>query len=910
MTEPLASMAQRVSAALADRYEITGPPELGGMSAVFPAWDRKHERRLAIKVLRADMAGSLDPARFLQEIKTQARLEHPHILGLIDSGTVDGLPYYVMPFIAGGTLRQRLTRDRQLEIDEAVRIASEVAAALEYAHRQGVIHRDVKPENIFLHQGSALVADFGISLMVRSGRDTRLTEAGTALGTPGYMSPEQAAGDRAIDARSDTYSLACVAYEMLAGEPPFTGPTAHIILSKMMTQAPTPLRVVRPSVPIHVEAAVLKGLEKAPSDRYASSAAFARALTDPTARTPDALPASRRSRRHLIQAAAFGFLLGAVGLGWLASHRSRRPETVVVPSTRQVTFSGDAEVVSMAPDGSMIAYLTGNRRTLVVQDLSNDAQLRLVTSTSPLGPPRWSPDGASLLFSGTLDGHPGLYTVPRLGGTPAPAVAAPGGDSLPVRLSPAYDFVPGTDLFAMSCCGARVYVGDDLADVRRVAADSFTASPGRLVDLGSLVRQVRDVSVSPDGKWIAFAGMTTEFRIVIGTAAIDGSTVQVVDTATERGLEDRRMGWSVRWSRDGTTLFYATVNGGGTDVLGIAINPRTGAPEGEPRAVIASLPAHIAFDLAPDKGRLVYAGGPERSRLVGVDRRTGATTQLSTGTWIYASPRLAPGGKLLAYTKGNAADVDIYVRALPGGTEERLTQDHLVVTGLAWSPDGTRIAYTAVTADGLEARTIDVRTRQVLTVGRGSPSPLAALLWSAHGDTLFSPRPQGLTALDPSHAAAPTPGARPVPGPGASPPAEDSTSDSTRAPALRIGAAVMSPDGRSLAALSFGAGGGGLWQIPLEGGRPVRLLSGLSVPVLWSRDGGIYFVRSTPDGADLTTIERVPAGGGPARVVQQLPFRCAIGDLTIAPEAGSAVCAVDETTTDVWLVDHLDLSVR
>src|SRR5690348_9960031 len=248
------------------------------MATVYLAHDLKHGRKVAIKVLRRELAAVIGAERFLREIETIAGLQHPHILGLIDSGEVNGTAYYVMPFVEGESLRDRLMREKQLPIGDAVRIASEAAAALDYAHRHGVIHRDVKPENILLHDGAALVADFGIALAASKAGGDRMTETGMSVGTPQYMAPEQAMGERDITARADIYALGATTYEMLAGVPPFTGPTAQAIVAKVVASEPEPLTALRKTVPPHVDDAVLTALEKIPADRFASASAFARAL--------------------------------------------------------------------------------------------------------------------------------------------------------------------------------------------------------------------------------------------------------------------------------------------------------------------------------------------------------------------------------------------------------------------------------------------------------------------------------------------------------------------------------------------------------------------------------------------------------------------------------------------------------
>jgi len=274
-----AAMYTHVSAALAGRYVLEREVGRGGMATVYLARDLRHDRFVAVKVLHAELAAVVGGARFLAEIRTTAALQHPHILPLFDSGSADrdrGLLYYVMPFVEGETLRARLAREVQLPVADAVRIATEVASALEYAHRHGVIHRDIKPENILLNEdGQALVADFGIALAITNAAGERLTQSGLSLGTPQYMAPEQAAGERSIDARVDIYALGAVTYEMLAGEPPFTGPSAQAIIARVMTESPRELAARRPSVPRHVDTAVRTALEKVQADRFASASAFA-----------------------------------------------------------------------------------------------------------------------------------------------------------------------------------------------------------------------------------------------------------------------------------------------------------------------------------------------------------------------------------------------------------------------------------------------------------------------------------------------------------------------------------------------------------------------------------------------------------------------------------------------------------
>src|SRR6476660_7884541 len=292
-------LLSRLQLALADRYRIEGEIGAGGMATVYLAQDLRHDRRVALKLLRPELSAVIGAERVLAGIKLTANLQHPHILPLFDSGeaVVDNpegaqrFLFYVMPFVEGESLRARLNREKQLPVAEAVRIATEVASALDYAHRHGVVHRDIKPENILLHDGRALVADFGIALAASKAGGNRMTETGMSLGTPHYMSPEQAMGEREITPRSDVYALGVVLYEMLTGDPPFTGSTAQAVVARVLTEAPRSLRPQRKSIPPYVEAAVLTALEKLPADRFATAAEFAHALS-PAGATTRRLPAA------------------------------------------------------------------------------------------------------------------------------------------------------------------------------------------------------------------------------------------------------------------------------------------------------------------------------------------------------------------------------------------------------------------------------------------------------------------------------------------------------------------------------------------------------------------------------------------------------------------------------------------
>ena len=309
--------AQRLAAALADRYRLERELGAGGMATVHLAEDLKHHRRVAIKVLRPELAAAIGPERFLREIETTAALHHPHILALYDSGEAAGLLFYVMPYVEGESLRDRLDRERQLPLDDALQIAREVADALSYAHSRGVIHRDVKPENILLASQHALVADFGIAKAVSAAGGETLTQTGVTVGTPAYMSPEQAAGERELDGRSDLYALGCVLYEMLAGQPPFTGPTVESVVHQHLAAQPRAVTDRRPAVPAEISGALQRALEKSPADRFSTVARFADALRSVSSAAPGTVPAAPPARftRRLALVAAAVALVAAAWLG-------------------------------------------------------------------------------------------------------------------------------------------------------------------------------------------------------------------------------------------------------------------------------------------------------------------------------------------------------------------------------------------------------------------------------------------------------------------------------------------------------------------------------------------------------------------------------------------------------------------
>ncbi|MBA3340605.1 MAG: protein kinase [Gemmatimonadaceae bacterium] len=430
----------RLKAALSDRYHIERELGSGGMATVYLARDLKHDREVALKVLRADLSAVIGTERFLAEVRITAGLDHPHILTLIDSGSAEGILYYVLPYVRGESLRGKLNREKQLGVDEALSIVRQVASALDYAHGHGVVHRDIKPENILLHEGEAMLADFGIALAVSEAGGNRLTETGLSLGTPQYMSPEQATGDRALDKRSDIYSLAAVFYEMISGEPPVTGATAQAMIAKLLTERPVKLRVVRPTISMEMERATEKALSKVPADRFTSAGEFVRALA---VVAPERTSAASGKGKWWW---TIGGVAAATVIGtalWMAGPGSAGPSRVPVTlrDRTQLTQTGTVSVPSISDDGKVLAYVVtdcgrqGCRYAIDFQDVTGGPTRRLLDGASAIYRLEISPDRRNIVMMGSVNGVFGSYIVSTIGGAPRFVNAGfasfyAGGDSL------------------------------------------------------------------------------------------------------------------------------------------------------------------------------------------------------------------------------------------------------------------------------------------------------------------------------------------------------------------------------------------------------------------------------------------------------------------------------------------------
>ena len=636
-------MLPRLSAALGDRFRIERQIGIGGMAIVYLARELKHDREVALKVLRPEIAAQLGAERFLNEIKITAQLDHPHILTLIDSGESDGFLWYAQPYIRGESLRDRLRRETQIAVDDALAITRQAASALAYAHQHGVIHRDIKPENILLHEGEAMVADFGIALALREAGGNRLTETGLSLGTPQYMSPEQATGERQLDARSDVYSLGAVLYEMLAGEAPHSGPTAQAIVARLLTERPTRLRAIRASVPPEIDDAVAKALEKTPADRFPSAAEFSASLRH--AAQPKAVPGGRR---ELLIGASVAIIIVVAALGIWRVLRGGGSGGFAIGRSEQLTADPGLEIQpALSPDGRLVAYSAGPQSRIFIRPVGAGAGSRTIPlsdhATDREIQPRWSPDGSQLLFLT----RGGVSVAPALGGAARPVVPAGVGGG------------EGRGAAARVTAAAWSPDGREIAFAR---GDSLQIAPmdggaPRFVAMGHELHSC-SWGGAPQGKWIACVSLNGE-SVRPGTTFgnIAPSAILLFPAAGGPPVsiaEPSAFNQSPVFSPDGLRLFFLSNRDGPRDVYAVSLSSRSGRPRGEPVRLSTGLGA-ISISLSADGHKLAYAVYGSRSNIWALPIPAGApitatgATPLTSGNQVIESMRVSRDGRWLVY---------------------------------------------------------------------------------------------------------------------------------------------------------------------------------------------------------------------------------------------------------------------
>ena len=662
-------------------YEVKRRVGRGGMATVYLAEDLKHHRSVAIKVLHPELSVALGPDRFLREIEIAARLHHPHILPLHDSGAANGLLYFVMPYVEGESLRQRLARDARLPIDDAIRIAQEVAGALDYAHRQGVVHRDIKPENILLQDGQAIVADFGIARAIGSAGGDRPTEPGSGVGTPAYMSPEQASSDTTVDGRADIYALGCVLYEMLAGQPPFTGRSAQQILTGHAVDPVPSLSTVRQHVPSTVERALERALAKRPADRFATAAEFGRVV------------GTRRRARSRTWAIGLGLLLlGAAMATLLLPHR---PAEIRLGRRTPLTLDPGLEIdPAVSPDGRFVAYAAGPLAgpRIYVRPLGGGTPIPLAPGLgTPQRFPSWSPGGDRIL----LRSPRGLEVVPALGGAPTLVVGEQSlGEhtAVPASWGRSAAVLPG----AWSPDGRQfAYVRSDSLLVTTLAGAS-----SRLVAIG---KESHSVAWSSDGRWLAYVnGNRQSLEPGFHFGNVGESTIWVVPAAGGDPVlvtDYRTSSTSPTWLAGGQELLFISNLDGGRDIYRMRLS-KSGLPAAPPSRLTTGLNPQ-AISLSADSRRLVYSVFGETSNIWSLPIPIGAPGSVSqaraatAGKQVIEGFDVSPGGRWLAFDTDRSGNPDIYRIPLAGGEAERLTTDPGNDFGPLWAPGGQEIAFHA-----------------------------------------------------------------------------------------------------------------------------------------------------------------------------------------------------------------------
>ena len=688
-------LRDQLQRALGAAYRIERELGQGGMSTVWLAEDLKHGRKVAVKVLRPELAAALGADRFTREIRIAARLQHPHILPLLDSGEArleqgegPSFLYYVMPYVDGQSLRDRIAREGELPVHEAVRLLVEVVDALAFAHAQGVVHRDIKPDNVLLSGRHALVMDFGVAKAVSeaTGRQT-LTTAGVALGTPAYMAPEQATADPNLDHRVDIYAVGVMGYELLTGRTPFAGLTPQQMLAAHVTEEPAPMTRYRPSLSPALQAVVMRCLAKHASDRWQTaqellgqleplmtpSGGMTPAQTQPVAAVPR--PAASMGTRVAIGQ----LVLAQAAAGFLFARP--RPAQRVLGRRTQVTLDPGLELdPAVSPDGKLVAYSAGpsGDGKIMVRQIDGGGTIPLTAgATGDLRRPQWTPDGSRIAFQSPR----GIELVPALGGVPKLLVESPHPDT-------AADLAWAPD-------GRRfVYrIGDTL-----YVRGTDGGAPRLLVRTPELYSP----SWSPDGRRIAYVSGNASYiygrRSQLGNIA--PSRILVIPAEGGMPVEvagDKALNLSPVGLPDSRQLLFVSPRDGGRDIYHVTLGS-SGKPEGPPERLTTGLNA-ATISLTPDGRRLAYATFTQTSNVAALPVPRGDPVSatiakpVTTENQIIESFDVSMDGKWLAFDSDRNGNQDIFRVPLAGGEAELLTSDPADDFQPHWSPDGREIGF-------------------------------------------------------------------------------------------------------------------------------------------------------------------------------------------------------------------------
>ena len=683
----MSAVPERLAAALSGSYRLERELGAGGMATVYLAEDLKHRRKVAIKVLREDLAASLGSARFLREIETSAATaaQHPHILPCSIQEMPRVSSTIVMLYVEGQSLRDRINREGELPLQDAVRLLAEVADALAYAHDHGVVHRDIKPDNVMLSGRHALVADFGVAKAVSeaTGRNT-ITTLGVAVGTPTYMSPEQAAADPHIDHRSDIYAVGVMAYELLAGRPPFTGATPQQVLAAHVTEAPDPVSKRRPGISSNLEAVVMRCLEKRPADRFQSAHELVSQLEPlgtpsvgitPTNTRP--IAAIRRTTRRWPLVAA-GVVVLAIGV--FIWRRGGQPPTVVLGKASQITSDPGLEILpSLSPDGKFVAYAAGTstRMRIFVRPVAGGRTIPLTDDTTGAqSKPRFSPDGASVLFLAAG----GVFMAPALGGQ-ARGLLPP---------------TPGNPVQSAAWSSD----GKQIAIARRDSL--FVADLATLAVRGVATgRDLHSCDWEPHGSLVACVSGNSEF---VSLGALFGnlapSTIEIIDIGRGTSVavtDSSYTNQSPVWVNDGKTIYFISNRDGPRDIYAVSIGS-SGRTVGAPVRITTGLNA-MTIGLSSNGKELTYALYAASANLWSLPIPTGppvsatSATAVTTGSQIIEGVKVSRDDKWLVYDSNLRGTAGLYRIALSGGEVQPLSTDSVDEFQPDLSPDGTELAF-------------------------------------------------------------------------------------------------------------------------------------------------------------------------------------------------------------------------
>jgi Tol biopolymer transport system component/tRNA A-37 threonylcarbamoyl transferase component Bud32 len=873
-----------LSNAVRDRYLLEHELGQGGMATVYLAEEVRHNRKVALKLLRPELAASLGAARFLREIQIAAQLQHPHILPLLDSGEVNGFLYYVMPYVDGESLRARLVRQGELAVPEAARILREVADALSYAHGRGVVHRDIKPDNVLLSGRHALVMDFGVAKAVSesTGRHA-LTTAGVALGTPAYMAPEQAAADPHTDHRVDLYAFGAMAYELLAGRPPFVAPTAQEVLAAHVMRTPEPLQALRPSCPPALSQLIMRCLQKKPSDRPQNAdellpvleqvATPSGGITPTETRPTAAVPRSRR----VMAAAAVGLalLFAAAGAFLL------RPRASPLSLGRQsrITESPGLETDPViSPDGRLIAYAAGGYfdSHIYVRQLGGGPAID-VTRALPgrHTRPRWAPDGSELLFITNDAMTRRVRRVSALGGQPRGLVEQEGSE--PIISA---DWSPD---------GARV--------VYDLGSSLWVTAPGgdRTRIYGGI--DPHSVSWSPDGRFIAFVeGHNRLWHGGTGLTNTAPSAILVTPAAGGRVdtiAPNRSLNLSPTWAPDSRGLFFISDRDGAKDIYRARLTS-DGRLAGPPERLSTGLNAHT-LALASNGHTLTFSTLVREANIWMVPLRPGQVAseenavQVTTGNQVIERLTLSPDGRWLVFDSDRRGNADVYRLRLDqtGADPEQLTADPANDFAPVASPDGREVLFHSLRLgnrdiwlmswDGTNQRAL-TRTPRNEYAGAWSPDGRTLSFYAESAGTLWS----GFATRR----------------------GRDEWTNFRLLHPHVTGPPTWSPDGAHLAAMQNGQ----VVVIPYPNGTPRVLLRPppATYPtriVIWSQDGrSVYYRPREPDGR-LTLLALPIDGKAPSTLVRQQDASKAGARSDWTTDGRRLFYTIQRHEGDIWTVE-------